>query len=191
MDRRSDDRSVSSVAVDDVAGGRLAVEHLLASGRRHIAFVGGPTAVRQVADRLRGARQAAEKSGAALELVETSSLTVLEGRRAGELLASRPAAERPDAIFAANDLVAVGLLQALVMNRSLRVPKDIALIGYDDIDFASTAVVPLSSIRQPSRLIGETAVRILLEEAEDPDREPQDVVFQPELVQRASSAGRG
>jgi LacI family transcriptional regulator len=188
VDRRSDDRSISSVAVDDVAGGRHAVEHLLASGRRRIAFVGGPVGVRQVADRLLGARNAAEARSAQLEVVETRSLTVLEGRRAGELLASRSRRDRPDAIFAANDLVAVGLLQALVMHRSLRVPQDIAIIGYDDIDFASTAVVPLTSIRQPSRLIGETAVRILLEEAEDPEREPQDVVFQPELVARASSA---
>ncbi|WP_210480173.1 LacI family DNA-binding transcriptional regulator [Naasia sp. SYSU D00948] len=189
VDRRSEDGSLSSVAVDDVAGGRLAVEHLLESGRRRIAFVGGPAGVRQVADRLLGARAAADGvDGAGLEVLETASLTVLEGRRAGEEIAARPAEDRPDAVFAANDLVAVGLLQALVMQRSLRVPRDIALIGYDDIDFASTAVVPLSSIRQPSRLIGETAVQLLLGEAGDPGKPPQDVVFQPELVVRASSA---
>ncbi|WP_210508383.1 LacI family DNA-binding transcriptional regulator [Naasia sp. SYSU D00057] len=190
VDRRSEDASVSSVAVDDIAGGRLAVEHLVQAGRRRIAYVGGPLTIRQVTDRLEGARLAAAAGGAALEVVEVSSLSVLEGRRAGEHLAARPAGERPDAIFAANDLVAVGLLQALVMQRSLRVPEDVALVGYDDIDFASTAVVPLTSIRQPSRLIGETAVQILLEEAEDPGRPPQEVVFQPELIARASSAAR-
>jgi LacI family transcriptional regulator len=189
VDRRSEDGSLSSVAVDDVAGGRLAVEHLVAAGRRRIAFVGGPLTVRQVADRLLGARAVADgSSGVQLELVPTASLTVLEGRIAGDLLAGRPERERPDAIFAANDLVALGLLQALVMQRSLRVPEDIALVGYDDIDFASTAVVPLSSIRQPSRLIGETAVQILLQEADDPGRPPQEIVFHPELIARASSA---
>jgi LacI family transcriptional regulator len=189
VDRRSEDGSLSSVAVDDIAGGRLAVAHLLETGRRRVAFVGGPDSIRQVADRLRGARAAVDAvAGASLEVVALSGLTVLEGRRAGNELTERAPADRPDAIFAANDLIAVGLLQALVMQDSVRVPQDIALIGYDDIDFASTAVVPLSSIRQPSRLIGETAVQLLLDEAEDPGKPPQEVVFQPELIARASSA---
>lgn len=176
--------------VDDVAGGRLAVEHLLDIGRRRIAFVGGPLALRQVADRLAGARDAvAGVPGARLEVLEGSALSVLEGRRTGDQLAARPASERPDAVFAANDLLAVGLLQALVMRGSARVPDDIALIGFDDIDFASATIVPLSSIRQPSRLIGQTALGILLEESDDPALAPRQVVFQPELVVRESSAG--
>ena len=188
VDRVSEDRSLSSVSVDDVVGGELAVRHLLDTGRRRIAFVGGPMSIRQVADRLEGARRAVDAvPGSTLEVVATESLTVLEGRRIGESLIARPEADRPDAVFAANDLVAMGLLQALVMNGSLLVPGDISLIGFDDIDFASAAVVPLSSIRQPSQLIGETAVRILMEEAADPELEPRQVVFQPELVVREST----
>jgi LacI family transcriptional regulator len=187
VDRLSADRAFSSVSVDDVAGGRLAVEHLLDAGRRRIAFVGGPLEIRQVSDRLEGARQAVNAGNATLEVLTTAALTVLEGRLIGQELLARPAADRPDALFAANDLVAMGLLQALVMNGTLLVPGDIALIGFDDIDFASAAVVPLSSVRQPSQLIGETALRILLEEAADPDLAPQQVVFQPELVVRAST----
>jgi LacI family transcriptional regulator len=187
VDRESRDAGVSSVSVDDAAGGRLAVAHLLATGRRRIAFVGGaPGAIRQVADRLAGAQRAiAEVEGATLEVIPTSGLTVLEGRRIGDELAARP--HRPDAVFAANDLVAVGLLQALVMSGLLRVPQDIALIGFDDIDFASATVVPLSSIRQPRHEIGATALRILREEAMEPDLPPRRIVFQPELVVRASS----
>lgn len=187
VDRESRDAGVSSVSVDDAAGGRLAVAHLLATGRRRIAFVGGaPGAIRQVADRLAGAQRAiAEVEGATLEVIPTSGLTVLEGRRIGDELAAR--AHRPDAVFAANDLVAVGLLQALVMSGLLRVPQDIALIGFDDIDFASATVVPLSSIRQPRHEIGATALRILREEAMEPDLPPRRIVFQPELVVRASS----
>jgi len=186
VDRASVDPRFGSVSVDDIAGGRLAVEHLLATGRRRIAFVGGPADIRQVTDRLAGARAAVEgEPGATLRVVPTGALTVLEGRRAGlELLA----AERPDAIFAANDLVATGLLQALVMEGSARVPDDIALIGYDDIDFASAAMVPLSSVRQPAALIGRTAVRILLDE-DGADATARQTVFQPELVVRASTAG--
>jgi len=187
VDRESRDAAISSVSVDDVAGGRLAVAHLLATGDRRIAFAGGPHGIRQVSDRLDGARAAvAEVPGASLEVLPTQALTVLDGRRLGEqLLAGR---ELPDAIFAANDLVAVGLLQALVMSGSVRVPADIRLIGFDDIDFAGAAVVPLSSIRQPRHEIGATALRILREEAADPGLAPRRIVFQPELVERTSTA---
>jgi LacI family transcriptional regulator len=76
------------------------------------------------------------------------------------------------------------------MFSSLRVPDDIALIGYDDIDFASATVVPLSSIRQPAQLIGHTAVELLLRSIDDPDGDyERSVRFQPELVVRASTAG--
>jgi len=189
VDRIAEDASLSSVSVDDVAGGRIAVGHLLDIGRRRIAFVGGPLELRQVADRLDGARQAVSAvAGAQLEVLEGAALSVLEGRRLGEQLVARPAEERPDAVFTANDLLAVGLLQALVMNGAVRVPDDIALVGFDDIDFASATIVPLSSIRQPSRLIGQTALGILLEEADDPELAPRQVVFQPELVIRDSSS---
>jgi LacI family transcriptional regulator len=188
VDRMSSDHSFSSVSVDDVAGGRMAAQHLLDIGRRRLMFAGGPFGIRQVSDRLEGARSAtAMHPDAALEVFELQALTVLEGRRAGEAIAARPAGERPDAVFAANDLVATGLLQALVMRGPVRIPDDIALIGFDDIDFASAAVVPLSSIRQPSRLIGRTAVQLLIEEAADPTLSPRQVVFQPELVVRAST----
>jgi LacI family transcriptional regulator len=190
VDRMADDSSLSSVSVDDVAGGRTAVAHLLETGRRRIAFVGGPLALRQVADRLAGAQHAvAAVPDAQLEVLEGSALSVSEGRRMGEQLVARDPADRPDAVFTANDLLAVGLLQALVMRGGVRVPDDIALIGFDDIDFASATIVPLSSLRQPSRLIGQTALGILLEEADDPTLAPRQVVFQPELVIRESTAG--
>jgi LacI family transcriptional regulator len=190
VDRSSVDSQLSSVAVDDVAGGRIAAAHLIEVGRRRIAFVGGPTSIRQVSDRLRGAREVIEENpGITVEVIETTALTVLEGRRIGRELLDRSPTERPDAIFAANDLVAFGLLQGLMMLGALRVPDDIALIGYDDIDFASAAVVPLSSVRQPSQDIGSSALRILLEEADDADLPPRRIVFTPELVARASTLG--
>jgi LacI family transcriptional regulator len=189
VDRSSDDASFSSVSVDDVAGGRLAVGHLIAQGRRRIVFVGGPLSLAQAADRLAGARDAAARHpGVELEVIELDALSVIAGRAAGASLAARES--RPDAVFAANDLVAMGVLQALVMQGArIRVPEDIALIGYDDIDFASAAVVPLSSIRQPAALIGQTALEILLEEAADPSIAPRQIEFQPELVVRASTGG--
>jgi len=189
VDRPSADSSFSSVSVDDIAGGHLAVEHLIAQGRRRIAFVGGPMDIRQVSDRLEGAKQAiAANPGVTLEIIPIDALSVLEGRAAGLSVRDRVPADRPDGIFAANDLVAMGVLQALMLQGDgIRVPDEIALIGYDDIDFAAAAVVPLSSIRQPSALIGRTAVEILLEEAADSSIEPRQVVFQPELVVRSST----
>lgn len=190
VDRSGEGTGVSSVSVDDVAGGYLAAQHLLGQGRRRLAYLGAQFEIRQVTDRLEGARRAvSEVPGATLEVVTARGLTVVDGRAAGQQLAHRSAGERPDAIFAANDLLAVGVLQALVMTGTVRVPDDIALVGYDDIDFASAAVVPLTSVRQPSRLLGETAVSILLQEAADPDLVTRDVVFTPELVVRASTIG--
>lgn len=180
-----------SVSVDDVEGGFLAAQHLLEIGRRRLAFVGGPGSIAQVAHRLEGAQRAVDAvAGATLEVVRMPALTVLHGRAAGEEIAGRTESARPDAIFAANDLLAVGLLQALAMSRALRVPEDIALIGYDDIDFAAAAVVPLSSIRQPARLIGRTAVELLLRSISDPDGDyERSVRFRPELIVRQSTAG--
>lgn len=190
VDRDGNGTPFDSVAVDDVAGARLAVTHLCATGRRRIAFVGGPDTLRQIRDRRRGAAEAAtETPGAQLENIDVPALSVLAGRAVGERLRERPPARRPDAVFCANDLLAIGVLQALTLMGDLRVPEDIALVGYDDIDFARSAVVPLTSVRQPTADIGATAVDLLIAAAEDGGgrRKPRHVVFQPELVVRAST----
>ncbi len=197
VDRESHDAAFASVAVDDVEGGRIAAEHLLSIGRRRIAFVGGPVSIRQVSDRLAGAQTAVAAVGGQLEFIGTDALTVEEGRRVGRGIRDRSPADRPDAIFAANDLLALGVLQSLVMvpptpeaggAEAVRVPEDIALIGYDDIDVSAAAVSPLSSVRQPAALIGSTAVDLLLERQQGA-RPREHVVFQPVLVVRASTAG--
>jgi LacI family transcriptional regulator len=192
VDRVADGRPFSSVSVDDVAGGYLAVTHLIEQGCRRIAFVGGPVTIRQVADRLLGANKAvAEHDDVDLEILLKDGLTVQHGRAAADSIVQRPAGRRPDGVFCANDLLAVGALQSFTMlSRQIDVPGDIALIGYDDIDFASATVVPLSSIRQPSVLMGRTAVDLLIEQiGADPGSsdQPRSVVFQPELVVRDST----
>jgi len=179
-----------SVAVDDVAGGTMAAGHLLDQGHERIAVVGGPVALKQVADRIAGARSALEHAGRApddLVVVETSGLTVAEGRRAGERLAGLPTRRRPTGVFCANDLLALGLLQRSI-HLGLRVPDDLAIVGYDDIEFAEAAAVPLTSVAQPRDLLGRTAVELLLAEVEaGTDHEHRQVVFTPELVVRSST----
>jgi LacI family transcriptional regulator len=190
VDRNSSDDTFSSVSVDDFAGGRLAVEHLISCGRKRIAFLACSFDIRQVADRFAGARAAvAAHPGVTLEVIEIDSLTVIAGRLAGEAIIRRRPEDRPDGVFTVNDLIAVGVLQALVMRGKVHVPEEVALVGYDDIDFAATAVVPLTSIRRPSSLIGQTAMQILLEEAGQANPQSRQVVFQPELVIRESTVG--
>lgn len=192
VDRETTDYALPSVAVDDVEGGRIATRHLFELGRTRIAFVGGPDSIKQVADRLRGAQEILSASrSAALTTYWTTELSVLEGRRIGEEIAQLRPQERPDAVFAANDLLALGLLQALVMTGSIHVPDDIAIIGYDDIDFAQAAVVPLSSVRQPASEIGRTGVDLLIREAAgEGEALPQQVLFTPEIVVRDSTLGK-
>jgi len=189
VDRGAEDSDFPSVSVDDVAGGRIAAEHLLETGRSKIAFVGGPLRIRQVADRYRGACDAVEAAGrGSVEYIETSALTLDAGRVAGARVALGAKNGRFDAAFAANDLVALGVQQALLGAADpVAIPGDIALVGYDDISFAAAAVVPVTSVRQPRELIGSTAVELLLAD-DDGKLGSQQVIFQPELIVRASTA---
>ncbi|APX02731.1 LacI family DNA-binding transcriptional regulator [Arthrobacter sp. QXT-31] len=190
VDRLADEDRFSSVSVDDDAGGYLAARHLLELGRRNLAFVGGPLSIRQVADRLAGARRAvAEVDGATLEVLDSDGQSVLAGRGVGNNLVERGTGKLPDGIFCANDLLALGVMQSLTMMNGVRIPEDVALIGYDDIDFAVSAVVPLSSVRQPTDNIGRTAIELLMEELDGQHPRHRAVVFTPELVVRQSTAG--
>ena len=191
VDRETQNGSHCSVAVDDVLGGELAVTHLIETGHTRIAMVGGPLSIQQVRDRHEGALRALAQAGLppeSLTLLETKDLQVAEGRGAGERLAGLPAARRPTAAFCANDLLALGLLQSMTQ-QGLNVPDDLAVVGYDDIEFAAAAAVPLTSVRQPREQLGRTAAQLLLEE-NDPDHEHRQVKFQPELVVRASTRTR-
>lgn len=189
VDRGSGHANRCSVAVDDVMGGRLAIEHLLHHGHHRIAYCGGPFTIPQVADRHAGAAAALadHHNTANLQIAPTKGLTVTAGRHAAAELVTLPTPQRPTAVFCANDLIALGVLQELTA-RGLRVPDDIAIVGYDDIEFAGAAAVPLSSIRQPREQLGRTAAQLLLEEANTATtHRHRHVVFQPELITRHSS----
>jgi LacI family transcriptional regulator len=187
VDRMSKTKDFSSVAVDDRLGGRLAAEHLLSLGRRRIAFIGGPRSISQVAIRLKAAQAAVKRFGAGeIVYLETDAMNAASGRQCVEAILDLPRSRRPDSIFAANDLIGLGALQALTLS-GLRVPDDMAIVGYDDIEFAASAAIPLTSVRQPAHLIGETAASILLETIENPGTAMHQVTLRPELVQREST----
>jgi len=187
VDSRSPLRGQCSVAVDDVLGGDLAISHLLRTGHERIVYASGPPGIRQVADRREGALRALARAGRApdsLPVIEAGALNVAGGQKAGGEIAAE---SRPTAVFCANDLIALGVLQEMTRNK-IRVPEDISIIGYDDIEFAAAAAVPLTSVRQPRQQLGHTAARMLLEEAAaaDGDHQHRQVIFEPELVVRQS-----
>lgn len=176
----------SSVTVDNVSGGYMATQHLLDTGRKEIAFV-GPPEVRGVNDRLAGAELAMNAAAQAkLEIIDSKGLSVAAGREIGYALVERGLEAMPDGVFCANDLLAIGVLHALIVTGHMRVPQDVAIIGYDDIDFAASAIVSLSSIRQPAELIGRTAIE-LLEQEQGGGELPRHITFPPELIVRNST----
>jgi LacI family transcriptional regulator len=191
VDRGAGRHRLCSVAVHDRLGGRLAAAHLRSQGHERIAFVGGPDSIQQVADRRRGALDAVlETGGSADDLLvfQTPALRLPDGQTAGAKLATMAVHERPTAVFCANDLLALGVLQEMTLH-DVSVPQDVAIVGYDDIQYAAGAAVPLSSVRQPREELGRAAAQLLFEEISDPEgHRHRQVVFEPELVVRASSA---
>jgi LacI family transcriptional regulator len=189
---RSTDSGWCSVSVDDVTGGALALTHLVDRGHRRVVYVGGPTALPQVRDRHDGARKAIREAGledTVLSSLVTASMTVADGRVAGQQILALPESERPTAAFCANDLLALGFLQEMT-RQGVDVPNSMAIIGYDDIEFAGAAAVPLTSVRQPRELLGRTAAQLLIEEAEtEHGHIHRQVQFQPDLIVRSSTAG--
>jgi LacI family transcriptional regulator len=190
VDRFASTRNVCSVSVDDVYGGELAATHLVEQGHRRIAFVGGPFGLKQVQDRYDGARSTLLMAGmpeAALVKVEIPALTFQSGLAAGARIADMRPSDRPTAAFCANDLVALGLLQQMTQAR-VDVPGELAIIGYDDIEFAGAAAVPLTSVRQPRHELGRAAAELLLAESDATDGHVHEQIIVPaELIVRTST----
>lgn len=191
-DRYAAYQDVCTVSVDDFAGGQLAAAHLLERGHRRLAVVGGTADIPQVRERRDGAGRAVllGSAEATLLTLSTDRLDIAAGRTAAETLLAMPDTERPTGVFALNDLVAIGLLQGLV-RRGVAVPEEISIVGYDDIEFAEAAAVPLSSVAQPRVDLGRRAAALLFDEIDEieggqPHRHTQER-FTPTLRVRASS----
>lgn len=186
LDHTSPVPELSSVAVDDVSGGSLAIEHLLSLGHRRIAFFNGPLTLRQCIDRRDGVVQTllAHDLDPADALIEVSidTLNSDAGYAAAREVLAQPG-PRPTAMFCVNDFTALGVLRAL-RESAVAVPDEVAVVGYDDVSFASMLATPLTSVRQPMHTLGWTAADILLRTGLD---DAEQVVFDPELVVRESS----
>ena len=190
LDRDGGDLELCSVTVDDVRGGELAASHLLELGHQAIAFVNGPLSIRQCADRREGARRAVRRlrrrPGTTLTEITVNALTVDHGEQAvARLLAAEP---RPTAVMCANDLLALGVLKGLT-GAGVSVPDDMAVVGYDDVTFASMLSPSLTSVRQPKFELG-VGGGATTGGSPGAEHEHRAVRFEPELVVRASSAPR-
>ncbi|MBB6348701.1 LacI family DNA-binding transcriptional regulator [Nonomuraea muscovyensis] len=188
VDHPAEQSGQCAVAVNDVTGGAMAVAHLLGGGAERLGYVTGPATIRQCQDRRRGAEQALATAGrdpGSLVEIAMPAMTARAGQQAAEKLLAD--GSLPDALFCANDLLALGMLRGL-LHAGVRVPDDVSLIGYDDIDFASASTVSLSSVRQPTYKLGRVATELLLDECDNPDTHAhQQIMFQPDLVVREST----
>lgn len=168
------------VTGDDTAGGHLAISHLVEIGRNRPLFLGGPA--RQFRFRREGAFGAAKEHGVPLKEYDVGAATIRDSYRAS-LDLIRSGRLSFDSVFAGNDLIGIGFLHA-AHEAGLHVPRDVALVAYDDIDFAETTIVPLTTIRHDMHAIGEDVVRLL---DWSPDQELVPIRHAPELVRRQST----
>jgi LacI family transcriptional regulator len=192
LDRRSADGDLCSVSVDHAHGGELAARHLFELGHRRIAFINGPLHLSQCAERRRGMRRAARAAGLdpdeSITEYTIDPITSLEQaeRHVDALLAID---DRPTAVACVNDQIAFTVLRALAQRR-VRVPRDISVVGYDDVEFAAMLTPALTSIRQPKYEVGRAAAQLLIAETTDPDHRHGDIRFEPELIERQSTTAR-
>lgn len=184
LDRRTS-AAVCSVRVDHAAGGELAVRQLLRRPQRLLAYVSAPSRPGPVQDRQTAALRAVYRAGARMITLAHGAMTVTEGRLAARRLLSLD--QLPTGVFCANDLLAVGLINELLRS-GVKVPEEITVIGYDDVELANASAVPLTTIRQPRAELGRIAAELALSEAEAPDGHAhQQIVLTPELVERESA----
>jgi LacI family transcriptional regulator len=179
-----------SVDVDNTLGGYLATQHLVETGRTRLAFIGGPEELQPVAQRGNGFRRAvAENPGITSEIVSPERINRADGFAVGLALADRIAAGEIDGIFAASDLLAAGIVQALAGRADIRVPHDVAIVGYDNNQAAWDSPIPISTIAQPGEEVGHLGAMLLQEEAAvgTEPHEHSAVVLPPRLVVRQSS----
>ena len=186
MGRPPSERRTDYVDADNVGGGREAVRHLIAAGRRCLATVAGPMDMSPGVDRLRGYVDTTRTVGLedAATRIAYGDFTEAAGyREMKQLLGQTP---EIDGVFVASDLMGIGALRAL-HDLGRRVPEDVAVVGFDDAPLALYADPPLTTIRQPVELLGQEMVRLLLHRLGDPDGDPESIVLPTELVVRSSA----
>ncbi|HEU5014714.1 MAG TPA: substrate-binding domain-containing protein [Roseiflexaceae bacterium] len=188
IDRSIDGVQADSVVGDSIGGARTLTNHLLTLGHRRIAIIHGPAAVPTAIDRRRGYEEALRAHGIAPDptLIVEGNFKRDGGYRAAQQLLALPPEQRPTAVFADNNFHAIGLIEAL-REAQLRVPEDMAVVCFDDIELASALHPFLTVVAQPARTFGTIAMQFLLERLDGTESPPpRKVVLPPEFIVRES-----
>lgn len=187
LDRCFDDLQVPSVVVDNYAGAYEAVSYLLAAGHRRIAFIQGLPGTYTNTERLRGYKTALHDYGVDVDnrFIVGGDFRQENGYIETKLLLTMD--QRPTAIFATGDLITLGALQA-IYEEGYEIPSDISLLTFDDFDFAPYLRCPLTAVQQPKEMMGEMAVKLLVDHLKNVASDVKRVVLKPKLVVRRSVA---
>ena len=177
-----------SVSIDQVRGGYIGIEYLVKLGHKKVLWVSGPDHHHQSNQRFVGITQAAQQFGVELDVITAPSLDFLSGEQMAPIIIAR--GPLPDAIFAGNDALALGIMNYF-HKVGIPVPGQISVLGYDNVTYAESALVPLTTVSQtPYQLGGSMGVQMLAEFEASADHVHQHVVFQPQIVERASTTQR-
>ena len=177
-----------SVSIDQVRGGFIGIEYLVQLGHKKVLWVSGPGHHHQSNQRFVGITQAAQQFGVVLDVMSSPSLDFISGENiAPDIIARGPL---PDAIFAGNDALALGIMNYF-HKVGIPVPGQISVLGYDNVSYAESALVPLTTVSQTPYQLGWTMGSQMLAEFEtNADHVHQHVVFQPQIVERDSTTKR-
>ncbi|HJR99532.1 MAG TPA: LacI family DNA-binding transcriptional regulator [Flavobacterium sp.] len=187
FDRGEEELNVDYVGIDDYKSSHLVIDHLVSQNCKRIAHIAGFKHIRIYKERIRGYKDALEKVGLAVkeDWIIESNLRIEDGRRIMQQLLE--GSERPDAIYVASDIAALGALQVLLEN-NIKVPEEIALIGFSDEPFTSLTQPSISTINQHSDQIGKLAAEAFLERMDTKTKKPINrIILEPELIIRQSS----
>jgi LacI family transcriptional regulator, galactose operon repressor len=187
LDRTIPRLGVDSVTVDNRGGARRAVEHLIGHGHRRVGLVCDEPDISTSAERLAGYRAALAAAGIAADghLISLGGPTAEEGYRAARRVLEAP--ERPTALFTANNFMTLGAMRA-IRDLGLKVPGDISLVGFDDLEWTTLVDPPLTVVAQPATELGEAAARRVLARLGGADGRPRRVRLETKLIIRASCA---
>ena len=175
------------ITTDDAQGAFTANQHLISRGHNKILFLNGPMYVSSARERLAGYKQALRENGIEFNdsLVSEGNLTMEDGYRVMRHHLSKGRIQFT-AVFTYSDFVALGVMKALEEKR-LRIPEDVAIVGFDDINFSSLLKIPLTTVRIPKYELGQESMRLLCERIERGIGEPRKVVLKTKLIIRKSS----
>ncbi len=185
FNRTQDNTSLSSITSDNVAGGRKVAEHFVENGYRRIAYISGWSGASTQRDREAGFCEGLAAAGVKLFAREEGNFHFEQAKLAARQMFSVD--DRPDAVFVCNDHMAIAVMDVLRDELGLRIPEDVAVVGYDDVPAAAWGSYKLTSVRQPANRMVEQTIATLLSQIEDDGIPPVRLALDGPLVVRSSS----